>query len=145
MAGRGEILAAVLAMAGHAIGVIGFPLPATSLATNSPVVQKTESVCDCGCGRGADCCCGCGGKQSADPEPATSPSEEDGWHWASGLQVQKCRGIGPSAIAELLPAVPAVRQINHLFGGPANGTLALKAATAVMRPAVPPTPPPRLG
>jgi hypothetical protein len=145
MTARGQLLAALLALAGHGLGVVGFPVPTAPPAEPQPTAAKTERTCHCACGGtcGETCCCCSGGQEAADPEPSPpSPPKEAGWSWAASIQIQQCRGDGPAGFAELPPAVTMRPQYLVIFIPPA-GVLALSTPVAVMRSAEPPTPPPR--
>jgi hypothetical protein len=134
----GHGLAAVLALAGHVVGVVGMPLPASPASPTPVTTAKLEKKCCCACGDGCGPCCCCSGGEPAGPEPAT----ETAWHWSGSVQVQKCFGVGPSGLPDLPPGLPPAGMAkSHPL--PVLGSIPVSPSVAVMVTMSPPTPPPR--
>jgi hypothetical protein len=144
---RLHILAAVTALAGHLVGVVGMPLPSTeSVAPSSATIaKKSDRKCRCACGGGCGtvCCC-CGDSAPPADEPvAPSSDTETKWHWVASVQAQKCHGIGPASLIDLPPGLPTVQPVSHIHLDLATASVHLSPITAVSVSGSPPTPPPR--
>jgi hypothetical protein len=137
---RCHLLAAILALAGHLVGVAGLPLPApTSQPDAKPaVVKKTERKCCCACGDGCGPCCCCSGGA----EPAEPPQDEPAWHWVASVQVQKCFGHGPAGLSDLPPGLPVTRNVDRHFQA-AVDVIHFMPVALITVTMIPPTPPPR--
>ncbi|HEY1378426.1 MAG TPA: hypothetical protein VGF55_16625 [Gemmataceae bacterium] len=143
MRARRSQIAAVLALAGHLVGVVGLPLPSAPAAAKPPsTAGKTKPAsgccCACGGGCGGKCCC------SGDSAPVdTVPPADHTWGWAAGVQMQTCYGVGPTGLPDLPPALPLSGPTLHSPDAPAGDAIRPSPVIAAAIPTRPPTPPPR--
>jgi hypothetical protein len=145
MLARCNILAAVIALAGHLVGIVGLPSPAAPTAaeaksTAAPPI-KAERKCRCACGDGCGPCCCCSGET----QPAPAPDHENEWHWIASLEVQKCFGIGLAGVTDLPPGLPMEQFASCISVVPLTEAIHPSPEFAVSISGVPPTPPPRAG
>jgi hypothetical protein len=138
---RLDILAVIMALAGHLVGVIGLPLPKSPVeSASAPIKADGKRKCCCACGDGCGPCCCCSGES----RPAAPPSDaETEWHWVASVQMQKCFGFSPLGIADLPPGLPVEWSVNHVYLDPIVENVPIAPITTVAVSFRPPIPPPR--
>jgi hypothetical protein len=138
---RIDILAVVMALAGHLVGVVGLPLPVSPPVVASAATKANgKRKCCCACGDGCGPCCCCSGES----RPAVPPLDAEAeWHWVASVQMQKCFGFSPLGTADLPPGLPVEWSVSHVHFASIVDVVRNAPIPAIAVSFRPPFPPPR--